>query len=472
MRRPANGRRVRQARAEARAHELGSRLANSRRLPCLDALRSGRSRGAQLVALASVSGSALGAEGGTNAFRRVVVARGLVEPLQVTAPRSERFRLYVVEQRGTVRVIDRGKLRSGFFLDVRSRITAGGEQGLLGLAFDPRYATNRLIYVDYTDENGDTRVVRYKTNGTRAIPASARVLLGIDQPYANHNGGGLAFGPDGYLYVGTGDGGSGGDPENRAQNMQSLLGKMLRLDVRRPGAAPEIVALGLRNPWRYSFDRLTGDLYIGDVGQGEIEEVDYTPRSSPGLENYGWDVYEGSRRFEEKAAGPGELVFPIFEYRTARVHGGRRVRLPRQGTSGRARSIHLRRLLLGNGVEPARDRRRSQRGPHRAVQHPEPHVVRRERRRRALRDVARGRRVSDQLSRARTELCSRRFGRAKTLEVAASRPLPQRLLARSSSDARGRLPERRVGERVQRLLQIVEFARDERGTPPVAPSSG
>jgi glucose/arabinose dehydrogenase len=267
-----------------------------------------------IVALASVSGSALGAEGGMNAFQRVVVARGLVEPLQVTAPRSERFRLYVVEQRGTVRVIDRGKLRSGFFLDVRSRITAGGEQGLLGLAFDPQYATNRLIYVDYTDENGDTRVVRFKTNGTRAIPASARVLLGIDQPYANHNGGGLAFGPDGYLYVGTGDGGSGGDPENRAQSMQSLLGKMLRLDVRRPGSAPEIVALGLRNPWRYSFDRLTGDLYIGDVGQGEIEEVDYTPRSSPGLENYGWDVYEGSSRFEEKAAGPGELVFPIFEY--------------------------------------------------------------------------------------------------------------------------------------------------------------
>jgi len=264
-----------------------------------------------VVVLGSVSGSALGAEG---AFRRAVVTRGLVEPVQVTAPRSEARRLYVVEQRGTVRVVDNGRLRKGFFLDVQSRTTAGGEQGLLGLAFDPQYASNRFIYVNYTDTSGDTRVVRFKTNGTRAIPTSARVLLAIEQPYANHNGGGLAFGPDGGLYVGMGDGGSGGDPENRAQNMDSLLGKMLRLDVRRPGTAPEIVALGLRNPWRYSFDRATGDLYIADVGQGSIEEVDYTPRTSPGLENYGWDVYEGSSRFEEKGAGPGELVFPIYEY--------------------------------------------------------------------------------------------------------------------------------------------------------------
>ena len=264
-----------------------------------------------VLTLASVSGSAFGAEG---AFRRVVVARGLEDPVQVTAPPGERNRLYVVEQRGTIRVIDNGKLRNGFFLDARRRITAGGEQGLLGLAFDPQYASNRFLYVNYTDTNGDTRVVRYRTNGTRAVPSSARVLLALDQPYANHNGGGLAFGPDGGLYVGTGDGGSGGDPEDRAQKMDSLLGKMLRLDVRRPGSAPEIVALGLRNPWRYSFDRLTGDLYIGDVGQGEVEEIDYTPRVSPGLENYGWDVYEGSSRFEEKGAGVGELVFPVFEY--------------------------------------------------------------------------------------------------------------------------------------------------------------
>jgi glucose/arabinose dehydrogenase len=211
-------------------------------------------------------------------------------------------------------VLERGKLRRGFFLDVRSLVVSGGEQGLLGLAFDPKYASNRFVYVDYTDTSGNTRVVRYKTNGTRALPATARILLRIDQPYANHNGGDLVFGPDGGLYVGTGDGGSGGDPENRAQNMQTLLGKLLRLDVRRPGSAPTIVALGLRNPWRYSFDRSTGDLYVGDVGQGDVEEIDFTPKSQKGLLNYGWDVYEGSRHFEDKAPAAGKLVFPVYQY--------------------------------------------------------------------------------------------------------------------------------------------------------------
>jgi glucose/arabinose dehydrogenase len=186
--------------------------------------------------------------------------------------------------------------------------------------------------------------VRCTTNGARALLASARELLRIGQPYGNHNGGGVAFGPDGYLYVGTGDGGAGGDPENRAQNMNSLLGKMLRLDVRRPGSEPEIVGLGLRNPWRYSFDRLTGDLYIGDVGQGDREELSYTPREGPGLENYGWDVFEGSLRFEEKAAGPGELVFPVFEYgrnRGCSVVGGFVYR-------GRARPSERGRYTLGD----------------------------------------------------------------------------------------------------------------------------
>ncbi len=156
-----------------------------------------------VVALASVSGSAR-AEA---AFRRVVVARGLSEPVQMTAPRSELRRLYVVEQRGTIRVVENGKLLKGFFLDMRSRTAAGGEQGLLGLAFDPQSSSNRFIYVNYTDTSGDTRVVRYRTNGTRALPSTARVLLAIDQPYSNHNGGGLAFGPDGGLYVGTGTAG-------------------------------------------------------------------------------------------------------------------------------------------------------------------------------------------------------------------------------------------------------------------------
>jgi glucose/arabinose dehydrogenase len=266
-----------------------------------------------LVAAIAVSlvGSASALE---SALGRKVVARGFDEPVQVTAPRNEARRLYVVEQPGTIRVLERGKVRSGLFLDVRSRVTAGGESGLLGLAFDPKYGTNRFVYVNYTDTGGDTRVVRYRTDGRRALPGTARLLLRVAQPYGNHNGGGLAFGPDGALYVGTGDGGSGGDPEDRAQDMGSLLGKMLRLDVRRPGSAPEIVGLGLRNPWRYSFDRQTGDLWIGDVGQGEIEEIDLTPEDSPGLENYGWDVYEGTQRFESKPLGPGNLVAPVFEY--------------------------------------------------------------------------------------------------------------------------------------------------------------
>jgi len=261
--------------------------------------------------LTTVSGSALGAD---SAFRRIVVASGLSEPVQVTSTRSEPRRLYVVEQGGTIRVIDRGTLRDGYFLDISSSVIAGGEQGLLGLAFDPKYASNRFVYVNYTDTNGDTRVVRYRTDGMRALPSTARLLLYLDQPYSNHNGGNLVFGPDGFLYVGMGDGGSGGDPENRAQNMRSMLGKMLRLDVRHPGSKPVIVALGLRNPWRYSFDRATGDLYIGDVGQENVEEIDYTPRGSKGLLNYGWDLYEGSRREEDKAPGPGRLVFPVYEY--------------------------------------------------------------------------------------------------------------------------------------------------------------
>ncbi len=263
------------------------------------------------VLVVSAVGSASASE---SAFRRAVVARGFDQPVQVTAPRNEPRRLYVVEQPGTIRVIEKGKVRRGLFLDLRGLVKSGGEQGLLGLAFDPSYGKNRFVYVNYTNRFGDTRVVRYRTNRARVLPKTARLLLSVEQPYANHNGGNLAFGPDGHLYVGTGDGGAGGDPENRAQNMRSLLGKMLRLDVRRPGSAPEIVALGLRNPWRYSFDRKTGDLYIGDVGQNEIEEIDFTPRSSPGLENYGWDVYEGTRQYEAKPLGPGALVEPVYEY--------------------------------------------------------------------------------------------------------------------------------------------------------------
>jgi glucose/arabinose dehydrogenase len=214
-------------------------------------------------------------------------------------------------------VLANGKLLAKPFLDIRSRVVSGGEQGLLSVAFHPKFKTNRRFYVDYTDLNGDTRVVEYHANraATAAVRGSARQLLFVDQPYANHNGGQLAFGPDGYLYIGMGDGGSGGDPENRAQNLSSRLGKLLRINATRRGAKPQIAAYGLRNPWRFSFDRATGDLYIGDVGQGEWEEIDFTPRSSPGVENYGWNVYEGNARFENKEPNSaGHLVFPVHVY--------------------------------------------------------------------------------------------------------------------------------------------------------------
>jgi glucose/arabinose dehydrogenase len=242
------------------------------------------------------------------------VASDLEGPLHVAAPRSEPDRVYIVEQVGRIRVLEKGRLLDQPFLDIRNLVQSGGEQGLFSIAFHPRYAQNRRFYVQYTDVNGDTRIVEYRSSGTRALTGSRRQLFFQRDPYGNHNGGQLAFGPDGKLYGSVGDGGAGGDPEDRAQNMASLFGKLFTIDVDRAGAKPQVVALGLRNPWRFSFDRANGDLYIGDVGQNSREEIDYTPRRSPGLENYGWDVYEGSRRFEDKKPSRGRLVFPIAEY--------------------------------------------------------------------------------------------------------------------------------------------------------------
>jgi glucose/arabinose dehydrogenase len=194
-------------------------------------------------------------------------------------------------------------------------VRSGGEQGLFAIAFHPSYAKNRRFYVNYTDVNGNTRVVEYRSNGRRAILSTRRQLLFVRQPYSNHNGGQVAFGPNGKLYIGMGDGGSGGDPENRAQNMGALLGKMLTIDVNRRGARPQIDAIGLRNPWRFSFDRANGDLYIGDVGQNAWEEIDYLPRARlPRLQNYGWDVFEGRARFEDKEPSRGDLISPIAVY--------------------------------------------------------------------------------------------------------------------------------------------------------------
>jgi glucose/arabinose dehydrogenase len=290
--------------------------------------------------VATIAGSAQGAE---TAFRKAVYARGFDAPVLLTHAPGEPRTVYVVEQPGRVLRIRNG--RRTVFLDIRGEVEYGGEQGLLGLAFDPGYSRNRRLYVAYTSDSGRNTVVRYTSNGTRALPATRTVLLAVPDPYGNHNGGHLAFGPDGLLYTTIGDGGSGGDPEDRAQDMSSQFGKLLTLDPSRPGAGWTIAALGLRNAWRFSFDRATGDLYLGDVGQGAVEEVSFTPRSSPGLENYGWDVYEGSRRFEQKSPGPGRLVFPIFEYGRA---GGNCTVVGGYVYRGRARPAERGRYILGD----------------------------------------------------------------------------------------------------------------------------
>jgi glucose/arabinose dehydrogenase len=258
------------------------------------------------------------AEASAQTIRLRLLFSGLDSPTHLAAPRSDPSRLYVVEQPGRILLYVNGRQRATPFLDIRNRVTSGGEQGMLSVAFHPGWAKNRRFYVDYTDTGGDTRVVQYRANkaGTQAILSTRRQLLFIRQPYANHNGGQLAFGPDGWLYVGMGDGGSGGDPENRAQNLRSLLGKLLRLNVNAKRPRPQIVGYGLRNPWRFSFDRANGDLYIGDVGQEDWEEIDYTPRRSPGLENYGWRIYEGRARFRsnQQPNPAGHLVFPVEVY--------------------------------------------------------------------------------------------------------------------------------------------------------------
>jgi glucose/arabinose dehydrogenase len=259
--------------------------------------------------LVSMAGSSTAAE---SAFRRAVFARGFDSPVLITYAPGEPRPYYVVEQSGKIIRVESG--RRTVFLDVTNGIDFGGERGLLGLAFHPSYRSNRFFYVAYTALGGRNVVARYRSNGRTAIRSSRKILLSVQDPYGNHNGGHVVFGPDRMLYTTIGDGGSGGDPEDRSQDPASPFGKLLRLDVSKSGAEWENAALGLRNAWRFSFDRATGDLYIGDVGQNAVEEIDFTPRGSSGLANYGWDLYEGSQRFEDGDAGPGRLVFPIFEY--------------------------------------------------------------------------------------------------------------------------------------------------------------
>jgi glucose/arabinose dehydrogenase len=256
------------------------------------------------------------------------------EPLYVAQPDGSTSDLFVVQRGGAIRVIHDGKPAQTPFLDLSGKVTtAGTEQGLLSMAFAPDYTRSGLFYVDYTDKAGDTRVVEYqrsKGDPLTADPSSAREVLGVHQPFDNHNGGQLEFGPDGDLYIGLGDGGSEGDPNRVAQDLSSLLGKILRIDpqpsggrpysippsnpfVGRSGARPEIYSYGLRNPWRFSFDRKTGALTIGDVGQNEFEEIDYTLRGKAAGANFGWSAFEGDARFNRDQTAPG-AVKPIFTY--------------------------------------------------------------------------------------------------------------------------------------------------------------
>ncbi|AXG98364.1 PQQ-dependent sugar dehydrogenase [Deinococcus wulumuqiensis] len=292
--------------------------------PSLSRLRLALALGAALL------GSPVTAQNAP-AVKFVPYASGLKSVTTITPAGDGSGRLYVTLQAGQVRVIDRGKLRPEPFLDVSRLTSAGGERGLLGLTFDPRYKQNRRLYVHYTDRSGDTVLARYLASAdfSRADPASGRVLFTAKQPYANHNGGQIEFGPDGFLYLGLGDGGSGGDPQNNGQNLSSPLGKLLRFDVsgdrakpaagnpfvNRSGANPNIWAYGLRNPWRFSFDRTTGDLVIADVGQNTFEEVNRQPRASKGGENYGWRLREGRACYEPAQGCPSQgLTGPVLTY--------------------------------------------------------------------------------------------------------------------------------------------------------------
>jgi glucose/arabinose dehydrogenase len=257
------------------------------------------------------------------------VVSGLDRPVYVTAPEGDP-RLFIVEQSGLVRLLVGGKLLAQPFLDLRDRVRSGGEQGLLSLAFHPRYAVNGRFFVNYTDRRGDTQVVRFRVSDdpNRAALDSATPILHVPQPYSNHNGGHILFGPDGMLYVGMGDGGAGGDPQGNGQNRSGLLGDLLRIDVDRgdPYAIPpdnpfvgrrdvrgEIWAWGLRNPWRICFDPVDGLIYIADVGQNRWEEIDVAPADRGGI-NYGWNLWEGRHRYGRSGDASVEVMHPVLEY--------------------------------------------------------------------------------------------------------------------------------------------------------------
>jgi glucose/arabinose dehydrogenase len=258
---------------------------------------------------AFVSSASGGSQRAEYRFRQV--ASGFDQPVYVAQPKSEPGRLYIVERPGRIVTLAAGKRRT--FLDIRSRVESGyTEQGLLSVAFHPGYAKNHLFYVYYTNKTGDVEVDSFRSRGGLALLSSRKQLLVVNhRANDNHDGGQLEFGPDGRLYAGTGDGGSGGDPPNNSQNLSRKLGKLLRLN----GGRWQIYAYGLRNPWRFSFDRANGDLYIGDVGQNAWEEIDYRPRSATGLVNYGWSAYEGLVPYNvSRLNHTGTLVKPVQVY--------------------------------------------------------------------------------------------------------------------------------------------------------------
>ena len=272
-------------------------------------------------------------------IKLTLLATGLSSPVFAIGARDGSGRVFIVEKTGKIRIQKSGKVLKTPFLDISSSVSRGSEQGLLGLAFHPNFKSNGKLYVNFTRLDGATVIREYRvstTNPNVVVPSSKRLLLRIAQPYANHNGGGIAFGPDGYLYIGMGDGGAGGDPQNRAQNLASLLGKMLRIDVNgtsgsRPYRIPAsnpfvgkagfdgIWQYGLRNPWRWSFDRATGALWIGDLGQENWEEIDRVAKTSSGAGkglNWGWDILEGFHCYPASVSScnTSGKASPLLEY--------------------------------------------------------------------------------------------------------------------------------------------------------------